>query len=46
MVALLDKLAGLRLGERLFGLWHVIHIPVFILMVVTAIIHIFVVHWY
>lgn len=46
MVALLDKLAGLRLGERLFGLWHVIHIPVFLLMVVTAIVHIFVVHWY
>lgn len=46
LVALLDKLAGLRLFERLFGLWHVVHIPVFLLMIVTAIVHIFVVHWY
>lgn len=44
--ALLDKLAGLRLFERLFGLWHVAHIPVFILMLITAIVHVFVVHWY
>jgi hypothetical protein len=46
LAALLDKLAGLRLFERLFGLWHIVHIPVFLLMVVTAIVHIFVVHWY
>ena len=46
LVALLDKLAGLRLFERLFGLWHIVHIPVFLLMIVTAIVHIFVVHWY
>jgi hypothetical protein len=46
LAAVLDKLAGLRLFERLFGLWHVIHIPVFLLMIVTAIVHIFVVHWY
>lgn len=43
---LLEKLAGLRLFERLFGLWHVIHLPFFILMIVTAIVHIVVVHWY
>jgi hypothetical protein len=46
LAALLDKLAGLRLFERLFGLWHVIHIPVFVLMIITTIIHVFVVHWY
>lgn len=46
LAALLDKLAGLRLFERLFGLWHIVHIPVFLLMVVTATVHIFVVHWY
>ena len=46
LASLLDKLAGLRLFERLFGLWHVVHIPVFLLMIVTAIVHIFVVHWY
>lgn len=42
----LDKLASVRLFERLFALWHVAHIPVFFLMVVTAIVHVFVVHWY
>lgn len=46
LAGLLDKLAGVRLFERLFGLWHVLHIPVFMLMVVTVIVHIFVVHWY
>ncbi len=46
LAGLLDKLAGLRLFERLFGLWHVVHIPVFLLMIVTAIVHIFVVHWF
>ncbi len=46
LASLLDKLAGLRLFERLFGFWHVAHIPVFLLMVVTAIIHVVVVHWY
>ena len=46
LAALLDKLAGLRFFERLFGVWHVVHIPVFLLMVVTAIVHVFVVHWY
>jgi len=46
LAGLLDKLAGLRLFERLFGLWHVIHIPVFILMIITAVVHIFVVHWF
>lgn len=46
LAGLLDKLAGLRLFERLFGLWHVVHIPVFILMIITAVVHIVVVHWY
>ena len=46
LVGVLDKLAGLRLFERLFGLWHVVHIPVFVLMIVTAIVHILVVHWF
>lgn len=46
LAGLLDKLAGLRLFERLFALWHVVHLPVFALMVVTACVHIVVVHWY
>lgn len=46
LTALLERLAGFRLFERLFALWHVVHIPVFLLMVVTAITHVLVVHWY
>jgi hypothetical protein len=46
LAGLLDKLAGLRLFERLFGLWHIVHIPVFLLMIVTAVVHIVVVHWF
>ena len=38
--------AAVGLSSLLFGLWHVLHIPVFMLMVVTVIVHIFVVHWY
>jgi hypothetical protein len=46
LIQQLDVLAGLRLFERLFALWHVVHIPVFLLMVVTALVHVTVVHWY
>ncbi len=46
LAGLLGTLSSLRIFERLFGLWHVIHIPVFLLMIATAVVHIFVVHWY
>ncbi|MCB1591823.1 MAG: pyridine nucleotide-disulfide oxidoreductase [Alphaproteobacteria bacterium] len=32
--------------ERLFSLWHVLHIPLFFLMVIAAIVHIIAVHQY
>ncbi|MCW8854660.1 MAG: transcriptional regulator [Gammaproteobacteria bacterium] len=34
------------LCERLFSLWHVLHIPLFIMMVISGIIHVFAVHLY
>jgi hypothetical protein len=40
------KFAQLRGCERLFGLWHVVHFPLFLVMVVTAIVHVFAVHAY
>ncbi len=46
MLAILDKLPGLHLFERLFALWHVVHLPIFGLMVITAITHVIVVHMY
>ena len=46
LLVMLQRLPGLRLFERLFSLWHVIHIPIFVLMVATAVVHVVVVHMY
>lgn len=46
MLAILDKLPGLHLFERLFALWHVVHLPIFGLMAITVITHVIVVHMY
>lgn len=46
LIAILQKLPGLRFYERLFSLWHVVHIPIFVLMIVTAVTHVVVVHMY
>ncbi len=40
------KIATFRLYERLFSLWHVLHIPIFILMVMALCVHIYAVHAY
>lgn len=46
MFAILKKLPGLHLFERLFSLWHVVHLPIMGLMLVTAVTHVIVVHMY
>jgi len=38
--------AELRVYERLFSLWHILHLPFFFMMILTAIAHIFAVHLY
>jgi hypothetical protein len=42
----LQKLAAHRVYERLFSLWHILHLPLFYMMLVTAVVHIFAVHLY
>jgi len=42
----LRKLAAHRAYERLFSLWHVLHLPLFYMMIITAVIHIYAVHVY
>ena len=42
----LRKIVALRMYERLFSLWHILHLPLFIMMIITAVIHIFAVHMY
>jgi hypothetical protein len=38
--------ARLILFERLFAFWHVLHVPIFIVMVLSVIVHIVAVHFY
>ncbi len=42
----LRRIAAFRVYERLFSLWHILHLPLFFMMIITAIIHIFAVHMY
>lgn len=44
--ATLRNIVAFRIYERLFSLWHILHLPLFIMMIITAVIHIFAVHMY
>jgi hypothetical protein len=45
-VAAVRKAAIFGFYERLFGLWHVFHLPLFFVLVIAAIIHIFSAHFF
>lgn len=38
------KLAQLDVFSRLFHWWHIVHLPFFIMMIITALVHVYVVH--
>lgn len=40
------RLGQLMTYERLFSLWHILHLPLFIMLVITGIIHVIAVHMY
>ncbi len=40
------QLAQLAFYERLFSLWHVFHMPLFLLLVISALVHVLAVHMY
>lgn len=42
----LKRAAYLTVFERLFSLWHVMHLPLFVLMIIAAVIHVVAVHLY
>jgi len=44
--ATLQRIASLGFYERVFSLWHVLHMPLFIMMVITGIVHVIAVHMY
>jgi hypothetical protein len=43
---MVDKCADFQAYERLFSLWHLLHLPLFIVLVVSGIVHVFAVHLY
>ena len=40
------KVVGFSFYERLFSMWHVFHLPIFIMLLITGIIHVYAVHMY
>jgi len=40
------RVAQFSLYERLFALWHVFHLPIFFMMVLSALVHVLAVHMY
>lgn len=42
----LRLLATLQAYERLFSLWHIVHLPFFVLLLISVVVHIFAVHLY
>jgi hypothetical protein len=40
------KAATFAVYERLFGLWHIFHLPLFLLLVIVAIIHVYASHFF
>jgi hypothetical protein len=40
------KASQLSFYEKLFGMWHVLHIPLFFLLVITGVVHVVAVHFY
>ena len=45
-VRLMRQVAQLSFYERLFSLWHVFHMPLFIILVISALVHVLAVHMY
>ncbi len=40
------KYAELKLYERLFSIWHVVHLPLFLMLIISGIVHVIAVHMY
>jgi len=45
-VGLAGRIAQFTLYERLFSLWHVLHMPLFLMMIISALVHVLAVHMY
>ncbi len=40
------KISAISLYERMFSLWHVLHLPIFFMLIITGFIHVYAVHMY
>lgn len=45
-LASVRKITAFHLYERLFALWHVLHFPLFLMLIVSGFVHVFAVHMY
>ena len=45
-MSLVGRVAQFSFYERLFALWHILHLPIFLLMIVSALFHVLAVHMY
>jgi hypothetical protein len=45
-LAEIRKVAQFAFFERLFSLWHIVHVPFFLMMVLSALVHVLAVHMY
>ena len=45
-LASVRKIAGFQVYERLFALWHILHFPLFLMLIVSGFVHVFAVHMY
>lgn len=43
---LMTRIAKFTVYERLFAIWHVLHLPIFFVMVLSALLHVLAVHMY
>jgi hypothetical protein len=44
--AAVRKAASFKFYDRLFGWWHVLHMPLFFMLIIAAIVHVIAVHLY
>jgi hypothetical protein len=45
-LAALRRVTQFSFYEPIFGVWHVLHFPLFIMLVIAGIVHVFAVHMY
>ena len=45
-LASVRKLAGFAFYERVFALWHMLHVPLFVLLLISGVVHVVAVHRY